>query len=113
MTEKDEGFLTGIIELLGPEKAGDLFMGEPARDRDAWALLDYLRGYPYETILEDEDEECYVLVMRILRRYIYVLLKNHEESNGYLIQAVTATDYKIAADLALKEYNKCLGKNNP
>ena len=29
-----------ILKLLGPEKASELFMGEPVKDMDAWILLD-------------------------------------------------------------------------
>ncbi len=105
-----EDILVSIVKLLGPEKAGDFFLGEPVRGRDAWILLDHLRKYNYETILEDEDEECYVLVMRVAGKYIYILLKNGDSSRGYLVQAITPADYKTASKLALEEYNKCLEK---
>jgi protease II len=113
MGEAEDSILLGILRLLGPEKASDFFMGEPILGRDAWILLDYLRKHDHRSLYEDEDDECYILVMSVEKgKYIYVLLKNHDESRGYLLQPLTATDYHETVRLAKEEYEKCLGKNN-
>ncbi len=106
----EENILKEIIDLLGPEKASQLFMGEPVHDQDAWILLDHLRRHRYETLLEDEEDECYVLVMRLLGKYIYILLKDPNGSRGYLIQAIATTDYATAEKLAREEYLECIEK---
>lgn len=104
----DKNLLKEITGLLGPEKASQLFMGEPVHGQDAWILLDHLRKHRYETLLEDEENECYVLVMRLLGKYIYILLKDPGGSRGYLIQAITAADYATAEKLAREEYLECI-----
>jgi hypothetical protein len=107
----EENIIVDIIRIIGAEKASQLFLGEPIHDADAWILLDHLRKrYHYETLYEDEEGECYILVMRVADKYIYILLKDQDGSRGYLVEALTPRDYETAIRLAKEEYGKCTSK---
>ncbi len=101
-----------ILKLLGPDKASKLFMGEPVKNMNAWILLEYIRkNYRYETIYEDEggdNTECYIVIVFFENKYVYVMLKNGEESKGYLLEILSFRDLSTTKKLALEEYKKCL-----
>ncbi len=101
-----------ILKLLGPEKASELFMGEPVKNMDAWVLLDHIRKqYRYETIYEDEggeNTECYIVMVFFENKYVYVLLKSGEVTKGYLLEILSFGDLSTTKKLALEEYKKCL-----
>ncbi len=101
-----------ILKLFGPDKASELFMGEPVKNMDAWILLEHIRKhYKYETIYEDEggeNTECYIVIVFFENKYVYVLLKNGEETKGYLLEILSFGDLSTTKKLALEEYKKCL-----
>ncbi len=104
-----ENIIVDIIKTIGPEKASQLFLGEPIHGEDAWILLENLRKkYRYTTLYEDEEGECYILVMKIMNRYIYILLKDNKGSRGYFVEALTPGDYRTAVELSRREYDKCI-----
>jgi hypothetical protein len=104
-----ENIALTLIKLLGPEKASHLLMGEPIEGIDAWRLLDYIRSrYSYEDLYEDEENECYIVVVRFSNKYIYVLLKNKNTSKGYLLEILMPSDIEETIRLARREYEKCI-----
>ncbi len=104
-----DNIIVDIIRVIGPEKASQLFIGEPVEGSDAWILLDHLREkYRCTTLYENEEDECYVIVLQVAGKYMYILLKNNASSKGYFIEALTPRDYNYTVELAKKEYLKCI-----
>lgn len=110
----ENNIVLDLLRFLGPEKANQLFIGEPIRGRDAWRLLDYIRSrYRYENLYEDEDgreAECYIVIVKFSDRYIYTLLKEENESKGYLLEIISPSDVATTIRLAKEEFMKCISK---
>ncbi|ADI31414.1 hypothetical protein Shell_0276 [Staphylothermus hellenicus DSM 12710] len=102
-----------LLRFLGPEKANQLFIGEPIKGRDSWRLLDHIRSkYRYENLYEDESEEteCYIVIVRFSNKYIYSLIKEGNESKGYLLEILSPSDVTTTIRLAKEEFMKCINK---
>ncbi len=108
---RKESLLRKIVREFGAEKSSTLFSGEPLENEDAWRLLELVKQYEYETLYEDEECEmpdCYIIVMRILDNFVFVLSKERNRSKAYLLEIVSPRDYDIAIRLAREEFNSCI-----
>ncbi|ABN69629.1 hypothetical protein Smar_0521 [Staphylothermus marinus F1] len=109
----ENNVILDLLRFLGPEKANQLFIGEPIKGRDSWRLLDYIRSkYRYENLYEDESEEaeCYIVVVKFSNKYIYSLIKERNESKGYLLEILSPNDTVTTIRLAKEEFMKCINK---
>lgn len=82
-------------------------------NEDAWRLLELVKQYEYETLYEDEECEmpdCYIIVMRILDGFVFVLSKEKKHSKAYLLEIVLPRDYDTAIRLAREEFNSCISR---
>jgi len=75
-----------VRRLLGSEAVEAVLRGEPVRDSDAWLILDHILREKHRVLYEDEEvneHECYIIVVELPRRILYILLKINSKSYGY------------------------------
>lgn len=95
-----------LKELVGEKNSRELIRGKPLSGNRAWIVLDKLLSKRRSSVLyEDEeinDNECYVIVVRVFGDYVYVLSKFNNRSRGYLLKI---TDELI--DRVIEDFKKC------